>query len=290
MYALIGTWELSLKGMLEASEILRRGGSADDAVLRAVTRAEDDPEYESVGYGGLPDRNGRVTCDAAFMDGDTLRFGAVMAVEGIANPVLAAKKLCGRTMNCVLAGRGAEQFAVAQGLAMRDMRTARSMDKWRAEVGAGRDGFPRGHDTVCVIGRDGTGHMCVGTSTSGLFLKEEGRVGDTPVIGSGFYCDSRVGGAAATGLGEDIMRGCLSYAIVCAMERGLDPTQACLEALGKCLRKRRALGEGDGEMSVIALRSDGAFGAATTLDRFPYNAGRDRDAEPLCCAKAVLSD
>ena len=235
-------------------------------------------------------RDGRVTFDAAFMDGQCLRLGAVMSVENVANPIRLARMLCGRETNCVLAGRGAEQAAVAFGLPMRDMRTQASMKRWQAE----RAGMPEhltaytGHDTVCVLALDDHGGMAAGTSTSGLFLKEPGRVGDSPIVGSGFYCDARFGAAAATGLGEDIMRGCLSYETVSLMKRGLHPKQACEEALRGLAERKLALGENAGSISLIALSPDGSFGAATTLPCFPFAAG-SKNAVGLFTAAADSS-
>lgn len=115
--------------------------------------------------------------------------------------------------------------------------------------------------------------MVAGTSTSGLFMKDPGRVGDSPVIGSGFYCDARFGAAAATGLGEDIMRGCLSYEIVSLMRRGASPLDACREALTFLSARKIELGEDAGSISVIAMNAQGETGAATTLEVFPYAAG-----------------
>ena len=275
MYQIIGTWKMSLDGIREAAELLRAGGSAGDAVEHAIVRVEDNPEYSSVGYGGLPDKDGHVMTDAAFMDGNSLRAGAAMSVENVANPIRLARKLCGRDTNWLLAGRGAEQAAVAFGLQMKDMRTEASMLKWQTE----RAGIPEkltaytGHDTVCVLALDEAGRMVAGTSTSGLFLKEPGRVGDSPVIGSGFYCDARFGAAAATGLGEDIMRGCLSYEIVSLMRRGASPADACREALSFLSARKLELGEDAGSISVIALSPQGETGAATTLEIFPFAAG-----------------
>ncbi len=171
MRAVIGTWKMSLDGIREASGLLSAGGRAGDAVERAIVRVEDEPSYTSVGFGGLPDRDGHVLTDAAFMDGQCLRLGAVMSVENVANPIRLARMLCGRETNCVLAGRGAEQAAVAFGLPMRDMRTQASMKRWQAE----RAGIPEhltaytGHDTVCVLALDDHGGMAAGTSTSGCF-------------------------------------------------------------------------------------------------------------------------
>ena len=271
-FTIIGTWKMSLAGVREAAEMLRHGGSAGDAVEHAVMAVEDDPNYMSVGYGGLPDREGRVLLDAAFMDGNTLRMGGVIGVENVRNPIRLAKALCGRAVNCLLYGRGAEEKARALGLPFRDMRTETAMAKWHAE----RDKAPlapQGHDTVCVLAVDGDGRMCAGTSTSGLFMKAPGRVGDSPLIGSGFYCDARYGAAAATGLGEDIMRGCLAYETVSLMRRGAAPMDACREALRGLTVRKEALGEDRGSISLIALSPDGRYGAATTLDLFPFSVG-----------------
>ncbi|MBR3107696.1 MAG: N(4)-(beta-N-acetylglucosaminyl)-L-asparaginase [Clostridia bacterium] len=276
MRAIIGTWKMSFDGVREAFDMLKNGASAGEAVVHAVTRVEDEPAFRSVGFGGLPGLDGRVTLDAAFMDGRTLRVGGVMSAENIGNPILAAYRLCGRKTNCLLAGRGAEEFAVREGLPMRDMRTGESMKRWREAVSARSDSAPeayRGHDTVCVLALDESGNMAAGTSTSGLFMKEPGRVGDTPLIGSGFYCDARFGAAAATGLGEDIMRGCLSYEAVSRMRRGETPLEACRNALSALAERKRELGEDAGSISLIALAPDGAFGAATTLPVFPFSEG-----------------
>ena len=280
MYALIGTWRMCLDGARAGLSGLKAGGSAGDAVEKAIIDVEDRPEFVSVGYGGLPDRSGHVMLDAAFMDGGTLRMGGVMSAENIRNPISLARKLCGRSTNCLLAGRGAEQAAVAFGLPTRDMRTEASMEKWRAAVSepSFRLTAYQGHDTVCVLALDNRGGMAAGTSTSGLFMKEPGRVGDSPIIGSGFYCDARYGAAAATGLGEDIMRGCLSYEIVSLMHRGASPEDACREALDALTERKLALGEDRGSISVIALDPQGNYGAATTLPVFPFAAGREGEA------------
>ena len=290
---------MSFAGVGNAWALLKDGAPAGDGVVRAITPVEDEPAFCSVGYGGLPDGEGRVMTDAAFMDGSTLRMGAVMSAEGIKNPILAARLLCGRETNCLLAGRGAERFALEKGLEMRDMLTESSRARWLDALAEGRKKLTAyaGHDTVCVLALDREGHMAAGTSTSGLFMKDPGRVGDSPVIGSGFYCDDRYGAAAATGLGEDIMRGCLSYEIVSLMKRGASPRDACREAVEGLSRRKKELGEDGGSFSVIALAPDGSFGAATTLDLFPFAAGNDDDValyrvafSPAPMEKALLTD
>lgn len=280
MHAVIGTWEMARDGVAEACRMLADGCPSADAVVRAIQMVEDEPSYTSVGYGGLPDREGHVKLDAAFMDGHTLRFGAVMSVESIRNPILAARRLCGRETNCLLTGRGAEQFALQAGLPMRDMRTPQSMARWCEAVSKQQEpiGSYRGHDTVCVLAVDAQGHLSAGTSTSGLFMKEPGRVGDSPIIGSGFYCDDRYGAAAATGLGEEIMRGCLSYEIVALMRNGATAQAACDQALRMLVERKLELGESMGEISLIALGKDGDFGASTTLPIFPFAVGSPEGA------------
>ena len=127
-----------------------------------------------------------------------------------------------------------------------------------------------GHDTVCMIALDQSGSMCAGTSTSGLFMKHPGRVGDSPVAGSGFYADSEVGCACATGLGEEVMKGCVSYEIVRLMKQGLTPMQACTQAVRQFdqqLRRRRGSA---GDMSLIAMNNQGEWGISTNIDTFSF--------------------
>ena len=231
--------------------------------------------------------HGHVYLDASFMDGQTLRYGGLMAAENLQSPIDAARLLCGRETNCLLAGRGAEQFAISAGLPLRDMRTERAQKQWREAMQQEKDQEPltayRGHDTVCVLGLDGTGRMVSGTSTSGLFMKEPGRVGDSPIIGSGFYCDARYGAAAATGLGEDIMRGCLSYEIVSLMRRGASAQEACEEALAGLVSRKLEMGEDAGSISLIALAPDGTFGASTTESVFPFVVGTEDGPKLYAC-------
>ena len=287
MHAIIGTWKMCYVSVKEAFAGLAGGGSSRDAIAAAIMPVEDDPRYVSVGYGGLPARDGRVTLDAAYMDGRTLRYGGVICAEGIRNPIQAAILLSERKRNCLLAGPGAAEFALSAGLAMRDMRTQESLQRWSKAICGldGRQEAYRGHDTVCVIALDTSGGMSVGTSTSGLFLKEPGRVGDTPVIGSGFYCDARYGAAAATGLGEDIMRGCFSFNAVSLIRRGAAPQEACDETLHDLCRRLRELDDPDGGISLIAMDVQGNFGAATSLNMFPFAAARAGESPRLLTAQ-----
>jgi len=287
MFTIIGTWKMSYDGIAQAGAMLSGGAFAGEAVIHAVQAVEAEPAFCSVGYGGLPAKDGHVYLDASYMDGDSLRYGAIMSAENIESPVKAAKLLCGRETNCVLAGRGAEQFAVSVGLPVKDMLTESSAARWREATHALRDQKPltayRGHDTVCVLAVDQGAHIVSATSTSGLFMKEPGRVGDSPIIGSGFYCDSRYGAAAATGLGEDIMRGCLSYETVSLMKRGLSAQRACEEAVAGPVERKLQLGETKGSISLICLSPDGGFGAATTESVFPFVVATDHGPQLMAC-------
>ena len=132
-----------------------------------------------------------------------------------------------------------------------------------------------GHDTVGMISLDSEGSMVAATSTSGLFMKRRGRVGDSPVSGSGFYCDSEVGGASATGLGEDLMKGCISYEIVRLMKEGMTPQQAADTAVSRLhdeLTRRRGKA---GDLSVVCMNNKGEFGAATNIAGFSFSVVRE---------------
>jgi len=266
---LIATWRMALEGLSEAAEIR----DVKEAVLHAIRNVEDNPRLHSVGYGGLPAENGEVELDAAFMDGDTLSYGAVAAVRDLKNPIMAAHYLSGLQRNNVLCGTGAFHVAVGQGMATRDNAFSLAQQKWRTALQASPDPLPLeaydGHDTVCILGHAPGGSVCAGVSTSGLFMKKPGRIGDSPVIGSGCYADSATGAAAATGVGEDIMKGCLSWEIVRLMEQ-YSPQEACDRALNQHTAKLLARRGACGSISVIALNREGEWGAATNKDEFSF--------------------
>lgn len=273
-YAIIATWRMALDGVSKAAGLLERDAEVSRAVEEAITAVEDDPAYMSVGYGGLPNRQGEVELDAAYMDGSTLRFGGVMGVHDIRNPIRVAMKLSGQNRNFLLCGSGAEQYARHNGFEFRNMLTEQARSRWmekqREDNDTDRIHSYGAHDTVCVIGKDNNARLAAGVSTSGLFMKHPGRVGDSPLIGSGLYCDGDVGGAAATGIGEDIMKGCLSYEIVRRMREGAAPQQACEAALSAHLQSMARRDPHPTEISVIAMDRGGRFGAATSLGIFPF--------------------
>ncbi|MCI8837260.1 MAG: N(4)-(beta-N-acetylglucosaminyl)-L-asparaginase [Hungatella sp.] len=278
MWGMIATWRMALEGVEKGCDMLMQGRSAGDAVEAAIREVEDFPYYKSVGYGGLPNEEMEVELDAAYMDGDTLSVGAVAAVRDYANPVSIARRLSQEPVNNLLVGEGAEKFAHKEGFERKNMLTDRAKAFYRKrqrEVAQQELKPYAGHDTVGMVCLDGNGKVTAATSTSGLFMKKKGRVGDSPIVGSGFYADSKVGGASATGLGEDLMKGCISYEIVRLMKEGLHPQEACERAvnlLDKELKERRGKA---GDLSLIAMNREGQWGAATNIEGFSFVAAAE---------------
>ncbi|BDR60571.1 N(4)-(beta-N-acetylglucosaminyl)-L-asparaginase [Lactobacillus xylocopicola] len=271
-WAAISTWRMSYDGLQAASQQLNDRVSAGDAVEKLINTVEDYPLYKSVGYGGLPNEEGVVQVDAAFMDGDTLAQGAVAALENVKHAVSVARRLSQNKTNSFLVGPGATKFAMQAGFEMTNMLTTAAKASWqdRRKSTPNIDLKPYdGHDTVGAIILDQAGSMAAATSTSGLFMKKSGRTGDSPLSGSGFYVDSEIGGAAATGLGEDIMKGCLSYEIVRQMAEGKSPQAACDATLYHFIAKLKKRSGQTGAISLIALNKQGAWGVATNVE-FPF--------------------
>ena len=269
MWGMIATWRMAHDGVLAAKELLEGQASCKDAVETAIKAVEDYPFYKSVGYGGLPNERGIVEMDAAFMDGETFKIGAVAGITDVANPISVARQLSDEKFNSFRVGQGATEYAMLAGFERKNMLTDRAKKIWEkrlAEIAASNLDPYDGHDTVGVVALDTQQQMAVGTSSSGLFMKKQGRVGDSPLSGSGFYVDSTIGGAAATGLGEDLMKGCLSYEIVRLMGEGLSPQAACDRAVyGFEERLRKRYGKA-GAFSLIALDKNGAWGVATNVE------------------------
>ena len=286
-WALIATWQMALKGAAVSQEILKSHGSAADAAIEGVSVIEDEPSFHSVGYGGRPDREGHVTLDGGFMDGDTLHFGAVASVEGFRSPIRIAASLAHREANNFLCAEGAERYALEHGFEQRDNLTEEALEMYRKEVDQRKKlSAYDGHDTVCFLTKDEKGSVCAAVSTSGLFMKDPGRIGDSPLCGSGYYADSEIGAAAATGLGEEIIKGSLSFAAVAYMEAGMDAQSAAEKAL-RSLEAKLIAKNGKAEaMSLIVLGKDGSYGVSTNVD-FPFVYASDRNELRLYLARSV---
>ncbi|MBP3904270.1 MAG: N(4)-(beta-N-acetylglucosaminyl)-L-asparaginase [Turicibacter sp.] len=268
-WGIIATWYFSKEGVRLAANLLSEGKTADEAVKVAINDVENNPRYKSVGYGGLPNEEGVCEFDAGWMNGNTLSFGAVGAARDIKNVIDVVKKLSDEEVNVFLVANGAEKYAHVEGFEKRNMLTKKAKDEFLARqlLMKNVDLTPYdGHDTVSMVGVDSNQTVISATSTSGLFMKKTGRVGDSPIIGSGYYADSEVGGVAATGLGEEIMKGCLSYEVVRLMEEGCSPMEACAQALkrfeNKLMRKRGTVSS----MSLMAMNREGQWGVATNVE------------------------
>ncbi|MEG0366148.1 MAG: N(4)-(beta-N-acetylglucosaminyl)-L-asparaginase [Coprobacillus sp.] len=283
MWGIIATWRMAVEGISKAGEMLENGGDAGDAIELAIKEIEDFEYYKSVGYGGLPNEEMEVELDAAYMDGDTFDIGAIAAIKDYANPVSIARRLSHEKVNSMLVAEGAEKFAHKEGFERKNMLTDRAKIHYKNRVKEVRDQEIKpysGHDTVGMVCLDEKGKMTSATSTSGLFMKKKGRVGDSPIAGSGFYVDSKVGGASATGLGEDLMKGCISYEIVRLMKEGMHPQEACdvaVSRLDKELKERRGQA---GDLSLIAMNNKGEWGVSTNIEGFSF-AVATKDQEPI---------
>lgn len=265
-YAVLATWKMALEGTRKTASLLQEGEHSGRAIVEGIAMVEDEPSFHSVGYGGRPNAEGRVFLDGGYMDGDTLHFGAVGAIENFRSAVRIAFSLQEGDANNFLAGEGAERYAEAAGFEKRDNVTEEALaiylkEKDRLKELSAYDG----HDTVCFLALDQNGTVCAATSTSGLFMKQPGRIGDTPLPGVGYYADSKVGAAAATGMGEEIMKGALSYEAVRLMKEGMSAQEAAEKAVGDLDRELKERNGHANPMSLIVLAKDGSCGIGTNV-------------------------
>jgi isoaspartyl peptidase/L-asparaginase-like protein (Ntn-hydrolase superfamily) len=229
---------------------------------------EADPENQYVGYGGLPNRDGVVQLDAAICDGDTLNAGSVAGLEGIRHPISVARRVLSETPHVLLVGAGAKQFALSQGFTEENLLTPEAeaaWELWKAKRSKST-ATPANHDTVGLLVRTAAGSMAAACTTSGLAWKLPGRVGDSPLVGHGLYCDSKAGAAAATGVGEEIIKVAGSYQVVEFMRQGMDPS----EAIDRVIRRIVARDPANAKRmaAFVAIRSDGVVGYGTMGTRF----------------------
>ncbi len=264
-WATIGTWKMAEEGIDLAAKALSEHKTSKEATLIGVQNVEDNPDFHSVGYGGLPDREGHVCMDGGYMDGDTLHFGAVASLEGFWSVAEVAQSLAQGDANNLLVGEGAWKYAKTKGFRERNNLTPEALQRYQEKVTDQLKAYD-GHDTVCFLAKDENGTLCATTSTSGLFMKEPGRVGDTALPGVGFYADSEVGAAAATGMGEEISKGALSYAVITNLRAGMNIKDAAYRAvadLDASLIKRNGYAQ---PMSLIAIDKYGSWGIGTNCE------------------------
>lgn len=275
----ISTWDFGLAACRETYRLLASGAPALDAVEQGIRLVEEDPEVASVGYGGRPNSEGVVELDAAVMCGTGRRYGAVAGLRDIGEAISIARLVMEKSSHNLLVGDGARLFAIQRGFKPRDLLTNQRKTEWE-EWKRPRTPAKDSHDTVCVLALDQEGRLCAGTSTSGISYKLPGRVGDTPLIGCGLYCDQKIGAAAATGPGEYIMRYVMSFRIVEEMRRGAAPKDACLSTIAWAVSENPELLD-ISPLGVIALDTSGLWGAAASREGFTAAMAKNGNAEMI---------
>ena len=265
----ICTWNFG-NATAKAWEVLAKGGNALDAVHQGVMVEENDLSNSTVGNGGRPDRDGNVTLDACIMDKDG-NCGAVLAMQNIANPISVARKVMEETPHVMLAGKGAEQFAYEQGFKKTNLLTEESKQAWE-EWKKTSQYKPiiniENHDTIGMLAIDVDGDIAGACTTSGMAYKMAGRVGDSPIIGAGLFVDNEVGGATATGVGEEVVRTVGSFLIVELMRQGKSPQEACEEGVKRIIAKNKD--KQDFQIGFIAINKKGETGGYCIHPGFTY--------------------
>jgi N4-(beta-N-acetylglucosaminyl)-L-asparaginase len=284
--AIISTWHHGLAANAAAWEQLVAGRSVLDAVETGVRVSEADPAVTSVGFGGLPDSSGEVTLDACIMNpaGDA---GAVACLKHIMHPISVARLVMEETPHVMLVGEGALEFAMSKGFQKTDLLTTnarKAWEEWKKKHEAVQP-VGTGHDTIGMVALDANGDLAGACTTSGLAFKLPGRVGDSPIIGAGLYVDNQVGGAAATGVGELVMKTLGSFLVVELMRTGISPEEACRMALQRIAEKIPL--KRDMQVGFIAISKAGetaGYGLRKSFEYAVMKAGRNQ----LLTAQALL--
>ena len=284
--AVISTWEHGLAANAAAWDRMGAGGSALDAVEAGVRVSEADPEVSSVGFGGLPDSSGEVTLDASIMSpsGDA---GAVACLKHILHPISVARLVMEETPHVMLVGQGALDFALEKGFQKTDLLAPEAEKAWKEWKKKQEAGHPdvAGHDTIGMVALDASGDLAGACTTSGLAYKLPGRVGDSPIIGAGLYVDNDIGGAAATGVGELVMKTLGSFLVVELMRDGTAPEEACRKALQRIAGKIPL--KDDTQVGFIAINRAGETGGYGLRNYFQYAVMKD-GRNLLINAKSLL--
>ena len=267
----ISTWNFGLAANAAAWKILSRNGRALDAVEAGAKVPEADPTETSVGYGGLPDRDGKVTLDACIMD-EAGNCGSVAFLQHIVHPISVARLVMEKTPHVMLVGEGALRFALANGFKKTRLLTKDSEKAWKEWLKKA-EYKPvvniENHDTIGIIAMDASGNLSGACTTSGMAYKMHGRVGDSPIIGAGLYVDNEIGAAAATGVGEEVIKIVGCHLVVELMRHGRTPEQACREAVERILKKNPAKAR-DIQVGFLALNKNGEYGAWCLQEGFNY--------------------
>ena len=270
----ISTWNFGIQANGAAWGILKNNGRALDAVEAGVKIPEGDAIQRSVGFGGRPDRDGRVTLDACIMD-EFSNIGSVACLEHIKHPISVARMVMEKTPHVMLVGDGALQFAIEQGFQKENLLTQESEKEWQEWLKTS-EYLPKAnienHDTIGMIALDAHGNLSGACTTSGMAFKMNGRVGDSPIIGAGLYVDNEIGAATATGHGEEIIRITGCHLVVELMRQGKSPQKACEEAVARIVKLTKSRGKElkDIQVGFIALNKKGEYGSFCIQNGFNY--------------------
>ncbi|MBJ7879812.1 N(4)-(beta-N-acetylglucosaminyl)-L-asparaginase [Gelidibacter salicanalis] len=269
----ISTWNHGLPANDETWKQLKNGKSAIDAIEAGMRIPEADPKVRSVGYGGFPDREGKVTLDACIMDHNS-DCGAVSFLQGIKHPISVAKNVMQNTPHVMLSGEGALQFALSEGFKEENLLTAEAeadWKKWMEESKYKPVINMENHDTISMLVIDKDGNISGGCTTSGAAWKMHGRVGDSPIIGAGLFLDNEVGGAASTGLGEAVIRTAGSAMVVELMRQGKSPLEACKEIVERIYNKHKNHRDMEYlQVGFIAINKNGEHAGYSLRSGFNY--------------------
>ena len=288
-FVVVATWPFGQTAVKTAAALLQADKPALDAALAGAQAVEDDPKVHSVGFAGLGNAIGTVSLDACVMDGHTLACGGVAALENVRHAAAVARRVMEKTPHILLVGQGAQQFAMQQGFPLETLHTPESVAEWEKARPKGRRmpeppmKAPEGsHDTVTVLALDRKGSLGGVCTTSGLAHKLPGRVGDSPLIGSGLYVDNTAGAAGATGVGEEVIRIGGSLFVVEAMRNGKSPQEACEAAVRKVNAVAVRRGVHPARVAFLSLDARGRIGAACTeRTGFEYAVARPGSMELL---------
>ncbi|MEO6149878.1 MAG: N(4)-(beta-N-acetylglucosaminyl)-L-asparaginase [Mucilaginibacter sp.] len=292
----ISTWEFGVAANMAAWEVLKKGGRALDAVETGVKIPEADLEVHTVGKGGYPDRDGRVTLDACIMD-EHGNCGAVAAMENIAHPISVARLVMEKTPHVMLVGEGATQFAVENGFKKENLLTPEAKAEWKDWLkhakykpvinieAKKKPGNQYNHDTIGMLAIDANGNMSGACTTSGMAFKMHGRVGDSPIIGAGLYIDNEVGGATSSGVGEEVIRIVGSFLVVELMRQGYAPEAACKEAVERIIKRRPDTAK-EIQVGFLALNKKGEYGAYALQDGFTFAVCNSEKQDSLVAGKS----
>lgn len=267
----VSTWNFGVGANVEAWKILSSGGRSLDAVEAGARVPEGDPKETSVGLGGLPDRDGRVTLDACIMD-EFANCGAVACLEHIVHPISVARKVMEKTPHVFLVGEGALQFALANGFKKEKLLTPESEKAWKEWLKTAQYkpvANIENHDTIGIVALDGKENLSGACTTSGMAYKMHGRVGDSPIIGAAVYVDNEIGAATSTGVGEEVIRIVGSHLVVELMRQGNSPQEACEKAVARIV-KNQPVKSKEIQVGFLALNKNGEYGAFALQKGFTY--------------------